>query len=325
MNRIRRILGLSSAPLRPSAVVAATVLLLGMVVFLGAALEARASATDNKPTSKSHAKSHKKGPVKKIVVVRAAAKQGAVVQKGTAAKVTLDAVAHNLAMQPTRGAADSRTFTTKVADGWGTARPDSSVSTGTSGGTAVGPTTLSTDGRIRIDAQDSPFAEVVRSIGKQSGLSYAIAPGTYPRVTLSLEGVPFEQAVEMLMFASGTQTRIVNGVYHFYLADKASKPDATEGENPSIDGPLQFKNAKFAEAVTVIAHRFNISAVVRQGTYQEVDLIVQWAPLQEALRQGAPQSILKALCSAGHATYTVEEGFYVFKPGDLESGESLSR
>jgi beta-lactamase regulating signal transducer with metallopeptidase domain len=315
MNRIRRIMGLSSAPLRPSAVVAAAVLLLGTIVLLGSAMQARASASDQKPTQKSQLKSHKKRPLKKVVVVRKEHKTTGTTQAGPAARIMLDKVSRNIAASTTHATPIEGHYTRIAAYG-GTVRPDAVVQTAASTGTPSYPMAPSPDGRIHLDAQDAPFGEVVRSIGKQSGMSYAIAPGTYPRVTLNLNGVSYEQAVDMLTFASGTQTRIVNGVYHFCVADKASKPDAAEGENLSSNGPLQFKNAKFADAVATIAHRFNISAVVRQGSYQEVDLIVQWAPLQEALRQGAPQSILKALCSAGHATYTVEEGFYVFMPGD---------
>ena len=51
MNRIRRILGLSSAPLRPSAVFAAAVLLLGVMVLVGSSRPSRAARADSKPAS----------------------------------------------------------------------------------------------------------------------------------------------------------------------------------------------------------------------------------------------------------------------------------
>jgi hypothetical protein len=51
MNRIRRVLGLSSAPLRPSAAFATAVLLLGFVVLLGSSIKARATDTHAKRNS----------------------------------------------------------------------------------------------------------------------------------------------------------------------------------------------------------------------------------------------------------------------------------
>lgn len=72
MNRIRRIVGLSSAPLRPSAVFAAAVLLLGMVVLLGSTVQAKASDTEPKNTPKADTNLQPTLIPRKAVVVRSA-------------------------------------------------------------------------------------------------------------------------------------------------------------------------------------------------------------------------------------------------------------
>lgn len=292
MNRIRRILGLSSAPLRPSAVLATAVLLLGMIVLLGSAIGARASAADQKLDATAQAKAHKKEHAKKVIVVRK------VHAKATGTTTTVQ-----LTYRAALGLTASPTKTTSAARATAAAPVRLSFTTKAK---VDGPT-RSPDGKVRIDARDEPFAEVVRTMCKQLSVPCVVAPGNYTAVSLTLDGVALTPAFESVCYAAGAQYDIVDGVFRFRPAKGSATGYGAEDESSTGLVTVQFKNAKFAEALTTVAEKLGISAVVQPGNYPEINVVLS--------RVQAPAA-LQALCAAGSASYEVRGGVYYFKPAN---------
>ena len=172
------------------------------------------------------------------------------------------------------------------------------------------------DGEVTVVARNAQFSELVGSLAQSTHMSYVLAQGTYPRVTLEVAKASPTDVIQALTFASGTQYRVVGGVFRFMPPSAATAPkDGAPAAGTDIS--LEFKGVKFAEAAAAVARAIHLSIVVQsqpQGQYADVNLTLQRDLLDDANARQDPLPVLKALCAAGHALFTLRDNVYYFEP-----------
>ncbi len=147
--------------------------------------------------------------------------------------------------------------------------------------------------RVSLDFVDAEIGDVLKALAIQSGANIITAPDVKGTVTVSLNRVTVEEALNLITRLSGYRYENVNGVYvvgtpnsieAFRAADKKEESTSTER---AVE-VLTFKVAKPNEVATYLSARFPNLKVTPSGEKESAFLLVEGPPaLVEEARTSA--------------------------------------
>lgn len=183
------------------------------------------------------------------------------------------------------------------------------------------PVTTDLSGRVNLASKGKDVRDVISDLFNQAKKNFVLDKISRTELYLALNGVDFDEALEIVCKSAGLQYTVQNEIYYISKLDPA-KPKV-EGELPAVNGRLQGKLAatvlekKFTTRLSKTDYRDVIKAIGRQtNVWLEVDASLPGRQIDAFLIDTTLKQGLDMLTQALGLEYkfTDNQSILIYKP-----------
>jgi len=165
---------------------------------------------------------------------------------------------------------------------------------------AIAPTSDKGGQTVNLEMNNLPVQDALAALFRGTGKSFAVEPGVAGTASISLQDVPFEEAVDATAKAWGLTYRINKGVYVFARVPKA---EPYRHVLPQKTVTLFLSDTPIKNALETLFEDTNVAYVLEPGIAGTVTMRINDVPFSDAL---------SAVLKASGLTVRKENGIDIF-------------